>query len=52
MKIERRVVLGLPAAALAGLILFTYFSYRNDMVAAEARVSSGSEVVDTPCGPI
>src|SRR6266487_1368893 len=52
MKIERSVVLGLPAAALAGLILFTYFSYRNDMVAEEARVSSGSQVVDAPCGPI
>src|SRR5881296_398302 len=52
MKIERSVVLGLPAAVLAGLILFTYLSYRNDMVAEEARVSSGSRVVDTPCGPI
>ena len=52
MKIERRVVLGLPAAALAGLILFTYLSYRDDVVAAEARVSSGSRVVATPCGPI
>src|SRR5712664_2290263 len=52
MKIERRVVLGIPAAALAGLILFTYFSYRDDIAAAEARVSSGSRVADTPCGPI
>src|SRR5882762_3557274 len=52
MKIERMVVLGLPAAALAGLILFTYFSYRDDMIAAEARVSIGSQIVDTPCGPI
>jgi len=52
MKIERSVVLGLPAAVLAGLILFTYSSYRGEIVAAEARVSSGSRVVDTPCGPI
>jgi len=52
MKIERRVYLGIPAAALAGLILFTYFSYRDDIVAAEVRVSSGSRVVDTPCGRI
>ena len=52
MKIERWVYLGLPPAVLAGLILFTYFIYRDDMVAAEARASSGSRVVDTPCGPI
>ena len=52
MKIERSLYLGIPAAVLAGLILFTYFSYRDDIVAAEARVSSGSQVVDTPCGPI
>jgi pimeloyl-ACP methyl ester carboxylesterase len=52
MKIERSVLLGIAAAVLAGLILFTYFSYRDDMVAAEARVSSGSRVADTPCGPI
>jgi pimeloyl-ACP methyl ester carboxylesterase len=52
MKIERSVVLGLPAAVLAGLILLTYFSYRDELGAAEARVSSGSEVVETPCGRI
>src|SRR6266849_9648889 len=52
MKIERSVVLGIPAAVLAGLILFTYLSYRDDIVAAETRVSSGSRVVDTPCGRI
>src|SRR2546425_13316274 len=52
MKIERSVYLGIPAAVLAGLILFTYFSYRGDIVAAEARAASGGRVVDTPCGPI
>ena len=52
MKIERSVVLGIPAAVLAGLILFTYLGYRDDIVAAETRVSSGSRVVDTPCGRI
>jgi len=46
------VYLGVPAAALAGLILFAYFSYRHELGAAQARISSGSEVVDTPCGPI
>src|SRR5258708_39764879 len=52
MKIGRGVYLGVPAAALAGLILFAYFSYRHELGAAQARVSSDSEVVDTPCGPI
>ena len=52
MKIERSVYLGISAAVLAGLILFTYFSYRGDIVAAEARAASGGRVVDTPCGPI
>ncbi len=52
MKIGRGAYLGVPAAVLAGLILFTYFSYRDDMAAAKARISSGSRVVDTPCGPI
>jgi pimeloyl-ACP methyl ester carboxylesterase len=46
------VYLAVPAAALAGLILFAYFSYRHELGAAQARISSGSEVVDTPCGPI
>jgi 2-hydroxy-6-oxonona-2,4-dienedioate hydrolase len=52
MKIERSVYLGIPAAVLAGSILFTYFSYRDAIDAAEARVSSGSEVVESPCGRI
>src|SRR5260221_11874164 len=52
MKIGRGVYLGVPAAALAGSILFAYFSYRHELGAAQARSSSGSEVVDTPCGPI
>ncbi len=52
MKIERRAYLGISAAVVAGLILFTYFSYRDELGAAEARVSSGSQVADTPCGRI
>jgi pimeloyl-ACP methyl ester carboxylesterase len=52
MKIGRSVYLGIPAAVLAGSIVFAYSSYRCDIAAAEARVSSGSEVVDTPCGRI
>jgi pimeloyl-ACP methyl ester carboxylesterase len=39
-------------AVLAALAAFTYGDYRLDMAAARARVSSGSEVVRTPCGLI
>lgn len=42
------VAAALPAAA-AGLV---YFRYRHDLSAARARVSSGSELISTPCGPI
>ena len=42
MKIERSVFLGIPAVVLAGLVLYTYMSYRHDIGAAEARISSGS----------
>ena len=52
MNIERSVVLGIPAVVLAGLVLFTYTGYRHDIGVAEARVSSGSEIAETPCGPI
>jgi len=52
MKIERSVVLGIPTVVLAGLMLFTYFSYREELGAAEARVSSGSQIADTRCGRI
>ena len=31
---------------------FLYGSYRSDMDAAYARIASGSELLDTPCGPI
>jgi len=52
MPMKRRAYLAIAAAVLAGLILFTYLGYRHDIGAAEARVSSGSQVVDTPCGKI
>src|SRR5512142_833726 len=42
------------AALLALLLLIgaalVYIRYRNDIRAARARVNSGSQVVDTPCG--
>ena len=54
MKIERlfRVFLGVAGAVLAGSISFITFGYRRDIAAARARASSGSRIVDTPCGSI
>jgi pimeloyl-ACP methyl ester carboxylesterase len=46
------IVLGASGIALAGLIAITFWSYRSDLAAAERRVASGSQVVNTPCGPI
>ena len=46
------IFLGVSGIALAGLIVLTLSSYRNDLAAAERRVASGSQVVNTPCGPI
>ena len=43
------VVLALLTAALAVLV---WYSYHNEIRAARARVSSGSRVVNTPCGLI
>jgi 2-hydroxy-6-oxonona-2,4-dienedioate hydrolase len=34
------------------LAVYIYLSYRRDMRVAHTRVSSGSQVVNTPCGPI
>jgi len=53
MRIERvRVILAVAAAVLAGLIAFVAVDYRHELAAAEARVSSGSQIVETPCGSI
>jgi pimeloyl-ACP methyl ester carboxylesterase len=48
----RRVVsilIGLLAVGLFGLV---YTSYRRDIHQARERVSTGSQIVQTPCGPI
>ncbi|HEY6240204.1 MAG TPA: alpha/beta hydrolase [Burkholderiales bacterium] len=49
---KRSAYLTVAAVLLPGSILFAYSSYRHDVGAAEASVSSGSQVVDTPCGRI
>jgi pimeloyl-ACP methyl ester carboxylesterase len=53
MRIRRvSIVLGVSGIALAGLIVLTLWSFRDDLAAAERRVASGSQVVNTPCGLI
>lgn len=40
------------AGVLAGALLFTSLAYRSDLRRELERVSSGSQLVKTPCGPI
>ena len=53
MRIRRVwILLGVSGIALATLVAVTLSSYRADLAATERRVASGSQVVDTRCGPI
>jgi pimeloyl-ACP methyl ester carboxylesterase len=49
---NRRVTLTIVGSFLVVLVVLIYFDYRRDMDLARARVSSGSQVVNTPCGLI
>ena len=48
----KRLTLAIAGGLLAGFGAFVYSAYRHDIRAARARVSSGSNVLNTPCGPI
>lgn len=48
----RRVILAVVGVLLVGWVLLAYDRYRQDIDAARIRVSSGSQVVNTACGPI
>jgi 2-hydroxy-6-oxonona-2,4-dienedioate hydrolase len=50
--IPQRTALAITSALLAGFGVFVYSEYSRDIRAARARISSGSEVLNTPCGPI
>jgi pimeloyl-ACP methyl ester carboxylesterase len=53
MRVRRVwIVLVVSGIALAGLIAYILSSYRSDLAAAERRIASGSQVVNTPCGPV
>lgn len=51
---KRRTRIALTVAALLGFAIagFTYYEYRQDIVPARARVATGSQIAQTPCGPI
>ena len=47
-----RAVASLMGLLGAGLSARVYFSYRRDIRRARKRISVGSQIVETPCGPI
>jgi pimeloyl-ACP methyl ester carboxylesterase len=49
---NRRVALTIVGAPLVVMVALTYYDYHRDMGVARARVLSGSQVVNTPCGLI
>ena len=48
----RRTAWTIAGAVAAASAAFTHYRYRQELDAARARISSGSEVVNTPCGLI
>jgi 2-hydroxy-6-oxonona-2,4-dienedioate hydrolase len=48
----RRAVSLVVGLLLAGLVGLAYTTYRRDLHHARERVSTGSHIVQTPCGPI
>ncbi len=49
---SRRITVTIVGALVTGLTALVYSNYRQEIRAARARVSSGSQIVNTPCGPI
>jgi pimeloyl-ACP methyl ester carboxylesterase len=45
-------LLGLVAVVIVALVAFAYPAYRQDIDAERSRVSSGSEIAQTACGPV
>jgi 2-hydroxy-6-oxonona-2,4-dienedioate hydrolase len=48
----RRIALILGALLIAALLAFTYASYRRDIGRAYDRITTGSHIAQTRCGPI
>jgi 2-hydroxy-6-oxonona-2,4-dienedioate hydrolase len=51
-RMARRAVSILVGLLVAGLFGLAYTSYQRDIHQARERVSTGSQIVQTPCGPI
>jgi pimeloyl-ACP methyl ester carboxylesterase len=47
-----RIVLVLVGLLVAGLVGAVYASYQRDIQQARQRIATGSQIVQTPCGPI
>lgn len=47
-----RIVLVLVGLLVAGLVWVVWTSYQRDIQQARQRIATGSQVVQTPCGPI
>jgi pimeloyl-ACP methyl ester carboxylesterase len=47
-----RLARGIAALAAVGLLAVVYALYRMDIARARERIASGSELAQTPCGPI
>ena len=46
------VTWALIAAVVAGGFAWVYADYRHDIAAARERIANGSQIAETPCGPI
>jgi pimeloyl-ACP methyl ester carboxylesterase len=52
VKSPLRIVLAIAAVIVAAVIALAYAAYRRDIDRAFERISTGSQVAQTPCGPI
>src|SRR4051812_19355901 len=52
MTSQRRTVLIVAAVVAGGLLTSTYALYRRDIAPAYARISTGSQIAPSRCGPI
>ena len=52
MKSPLRVALIIAALIVAAVIALAYAAYRRDIDRAFERIATGSQIVQTPCGPI
>ena len=49
---RRNTLLAIAVIILAGLLVPTYVAYRRDIGRAYDRISTGSQIVQSRCGPL